>query len=117
MKPWPLMRYFMVVIRRNGLAFFGSGSGASPVFALKAIFEPSGDHAGTPAPNGRVVRTRDSPPSAGMMASCGLSSPRSDRNASQRPSGDQRGELSRLAPAVNWRGSPPDVSTTQMAER
>src|SRR6185312_14730317 len=115
-KPSPLTRYFMEVMQRNGLAFFVSGSGASPVLAENTICPPSGDHIGAPAPSGSLVRRRDSPPPAGMIASCGFSSPRSLKNASDVPSGAQRGAVSRFAPAVNWRGSPPAVSTTQIAD-
>jgi hypothetical protein len=54
-------------------SFFGAAScfaffarSFSLVFEMKAIVAPSGDHSGEPAPLGRSVRARASPPPLGI---------------------------------------------------
>ena len=60
-------------------------------FDVNAIRVPSGDQSGPPAPVGTSVTRRASPPSAGMIQ-IWLEPSRSETKASDRPSGDQRGE-------------------------
>src|SRR5579872_2104615 len=81
----------------------------------------SGDHATFSTLSLPSVSRRASPPSAGMIQRFPgvLSSlPRLETNASQRPSGDQRGEPSRFSPAVNLTGSEePSSGAIQIALR
>src|SRR5947209_2192288 len=80
----------------------------------------SGDHAIFSTLSLRSVSRRASPPSAGMTYRLAgvFSSPRLDVNASQRPSGDQRGMPSRRSPEVNCCGSAdPSTGATQIELR
>ena len=82
-------------------------------------FELSGAHATPSTAPFSAVSCRDSPgPSTGSRNSCAGASSRADVNASQRPSGDHRGELSRFPPKVNRLGAAdPSACTLQMALR
>ena len=85
---------------------------------VKAIVLPSGDHAAAPAPFGRSVSARASPPRSEISQSWpgwGLPSYSSERlKASCDPSGDQRGFVS--WPLVNARGgSLPSAGASQIA--
>src|SRR5438128_973717 len=81
--------------------------------------EPSGAHTGACTSSWRSVSRRASPgASTGDTYSCATSPSRTDVNASQRPSGDQRGVASRLGPNVRRRGSvDPSTGTAQTALR
>src|SRR3954471_14399985 len=90
---------------------FAAGSGffrSSEVVVLEnAIRVPSGDHTGAPAPLGRLVRARASPPPRiGSRKICGVSFSSGRTKASQAPSGDHRGDVSRV-PLVTRRGAAP----------
>jgi hypothetical protein len=98
------------------LSFFARS--LSLVVLVKAIVLPSGDHAAAPAPFGRSVSARASPPRSEITqscAGCGRPSFSSERlNASCEPSGDQRGLES--CPLVNARGgSLPSAGAIQIA--
>ena len=87
---------------------------------VNAIRRPLGDHAGEAAPLARSVIARASPPVRSMRWTCagwGLPSvSAARRKASRRPSGDQRGAVSR-GPAVNGRaGADPSAGTIHSAE-
>ncbi|WP_346113010.1 hypothetical protein [Nonomuraea maheshkhaliensis] len=77
--------------------------------------EPSGDQHAAPAPSAFEVSTPGSPPSMGSRWSWAAPPSAGRRNASVRPSGDQRGEL----PAARRRGFAPGSSqeTSQISER
>jgi len=86
---------------------------------VKARVRPSGDHTGALAPLGKSVIARASPPARSIRwicGGCGLPSfSAARRKASRRPSGDQRGAVSR-GPLVNGRGAvEPSVGTIQSA--
>jgi len=87
--------------------------------AANAIFVPSGDHAGSLGSSFSEVIFRASPPASGRTYSWAVfSSPRDDVNARRLPSGDQRGDESRFAPDVSWRGAvDPSTDTSQIALR
>ena len=95
---------------------FASSSAVAP-FANAIIF-PSGDHCGLPAPRGTVVNCHASPPSSEIMNNCGESGRPSfsgtRTNARCLPSGDQRGEVSRVPP-VSCFVSPLAVETIHIA--
>src|SRR5688500_7880826 len=95
---------------------FASSSDVAP-FANAIIF-PSGDHCGLPAPRGRVVNCHASPPSSEIMNNCGDSGRPSFSGTRTKarcvPSGDQRGEVSRVPP-VSCFVSPFAVETIQIA--
>src|SRR5205807_976961 len=78
---------------------------------------PSGDHCGPPAPRGSEVNCQASPPSIDNINSCGWSGRPSfsgtRTNTRYLPSGDQRGDESRV-PLVNCFVSPLPVETNQM---
>ena len=101
----------------SGFASFFARS-LSVVVLVKAIVLPSGDQAAAPAPFGRSVSARASPPRSESRKSCdgcGLPSFSTERvNASCEPSGAQRGFSS--CPLVNARGgSLPSVGAIQIA--
>ena len=82
----------------------------------------SGDHAIASTLSSPWVSRRGSPPSAGRTYSspCAFSSSpsRLETNASHRPSGDQRGELSLRPPAVSCLGSAePSSGASQIVAR
>ncbi len=80
----------------------------------------SGDQAISSTLSFWSVSLRASPPTAGITKRfIGVfSSPRLEANASQFPSGDQRGVVSLRSPEVNCRGSAdPSSGATQMAPR
>src|SRR6476646_12058222 len=79
---------------------------------------PSGDHLGSLAPLGKLVKTNASPPAIASRQSCGgsgLPSFSVERvKARYFPSGDQRGEESRSPFVRRWAGSVPEVGTIQI---
>src|SRR6476660_5288552 len=99
--------------------FFSAFSRSSGFDELeKTISLPSGDHFGSPAPLGRLVKGKASPPAIESMQSCGgsgLPSFSVERVKTRYfPSGDQRGVESR-SPLVNRCGnSLPLVETIQI---
>ena len=99
-------------LRRSGGGGFRS---AAVVVLLKAIVRPSGDHTGLVAPRGRSVSACASPPDNGSTCTCGSDGPSffstTRTNASAFPSGDQRGEVSRV-PDVSGRGGWPPAAGT-----
>src|SRR5215213_1167303 len=108
--------YWARVIRR-GRRFFSSSSSyaSSRTRAENAMRVPSGDHASSPASSFRSVSRIGSPPSAGITYTCFLSRSRLDAKASFVPSGDQRGVVSDLRPAVKRRGgAEPSDGTSQI---
>src|SRR5262249_29907816 len=83
----------------SSLFFFFCFEKSSPfVSLLKGILFPSGAQTGLPAPLGESVKTKESPPAIGSIASCGGSGLPSfsleRRNSRNFPSGDQRGVMS-----------------------
>src|SRR4029453_10647103 len=86
-------------------AFFSSSSldfffsclarSSALVSLVNAIIFPSGAQLGFPAPFGRSVKTNESPPAIGRIASCGGSGlpffSVARRKSKNFPSGDQRG--------------------------
>src|SRR5437868_11676519 len=85
---------------------------------VKTISLPSGDHFGSPAPLGRLVKENASPPAMESMqswAGSGLPSFSVDRVKTRYfPSGDQRGEESRSPLVRRWGASVPEVETIQI---
>ena len=79
------------------LFFFFSCFARSSAFVslVNAMVFPSGAQTGLPAPFGRSVKTKESPPAVGRIASCGGSGLPSfsvaRRKSKNFPSGDQRG--------------------------
>ncbi|MFD2400085.1 hypothetical protein ACFSVJ_29370 [Prauserella oleivorans] len=73
----------------------------------------SGAHTGASTPSGRAVSRRGSPPPAGITYSCGADVAAARRNATQRPSGETAGALSRspwvhvVTPSESMRTSEP----------
>ncbi len=90
-----------------------------------ATRDPSGDQSNaTTGPLPSVSRCGGSPscppPEAStchrsLTGDARPSRPRSDRNATERPSGDQAGRRSVAVPAVSARAAPPSAGSTQMA--
>src|SRR5205823_9667116 len=80
--------------------FFFSCFARSSAFVslVNAMFFPSGAQTRLPAPLGKSVKTNESPPAIGSIASCGgsglLSFSVERRNSRNFPSGDQRGVVS-----------------------
>src|SRR5262249_49912084 len=103
----------------SSLFFFSCFARSSAFVSLvNAMFFPSCAQTGLPAPLGKSVKTKESPPAIGSMASCGDSGLPSfsveRRNNRNLPSGDQHGVLS-CSPFVSWRGaSPPAMGTDQI---
>src|SRR6476646_3113601 len=99
--------------------FFSAFSRSSGFEVLEnTISFPSGDHLGSPAPLGKLVKTNASPPAIASRQSCGgsgLPSFSVERvKARYFPSGDQRGEESRSPFVRRWAGSVPEVGTIQI---
>jgi hypothetical protein len=98
-------------LNRRGARRLSSSSSyaSSRTRRAKAIRRESGDHAIDSTPSLPSVSRRSSPPSTGRTYSspCAFSSSpsRLETNASQCPSGDQRGEWSLRSPEVNCLGS------------
>src|SRR5204863_134101 len=70
--------------------------------------EPSGDHTGSPAPSGRSVRVRASPPSAGSTRIWAAPSPRFDTKVMERRVARLRAGASVLVSrsvSFAWRGA------------
>jgi hypothetical protein len=104
----------------SSFRFFFSAFSKSSGFdvLLNTISFPSGDHLGSAAPFGRLVKTNASPPAIESMQSCGGSGFPSfsvERVKTRNfPSGDQRGVESR-SPVVNRCGaSAPEAGTIQI---
>jgi hypothetical protein len=90
-----------------------SSMSLSVVPLANAIRLPSGDQTAAPAPRGRSVRRRGSPPAIESRWIWGRAFSSAARvKATVRPSGDQRGAASR-GPVVRRRGwEAPDAGTT-----
>src|SRR6476646_4360219 len=99
--------------------FFSAFSRSSGLEELvNRICFPSGDHFGPPAPFGKFVKTKASPPAIESMQSCGGSGFPSfsvERLKTRYfPSGDQRGEESRSPVVRRCGASLPEVGTIQI---
>src|SRR5438093_8373407 len=81
---------------------------------VKASHRPSRDQMTPSAPVEMLVSFRASPPDRSNIQTCGAPS-RAETNAILRPSGDQRGMLSRFSLCVNCCGFPPARGTMQMS--
>src|SRR2546421_9051364 len=104
----------------SSLRFFFSCFSKSSGFdeLVKTISFPSGDHFGSPAPLGILVKENESPPAMESMeswAGSGLPSFSVDRVKTRYfPSGDQRGAESRSPLVRRWGASVPEVETIQI---
>jgi hypothetical protein len=76
---------------------------------------PSGSQIGSAAPSERFDTFRASPPAMGSTQTCAPPS-RVEMNASDFPSGDQRGWRSEPGPPVSWRARPVETSAIQTRE-
>src|SRR3954469_16759909 len=98
------------------LSAFSKSSGFDEL--AKTISFPSGDQRGSPAPLGKLVNTKASPPAIESMQSCGGSGFPSfsvERVKTKYfPSGDQRGEESRSPVVKRCGASLPEVGTIQI---
>src|SRR6476469_9769741 len=104
----------------SSFRFFFSAFSRSSGFEvlLKTISFPSGDHLGSPAPFGKLVKTKASPPAIESRQSWGGSGFPSfsvERvNTRYFPSGDQRGAESCSPLVRRWGASLPEVPTIQI---
>ena len=90
---------------------------------MKAIVFPSADHSKSETEPGASVSGTASPPSGRISQTWRFASPassalapgrgRSERKATQRPSGDQRGVSSPTGDEARARASPPAAGTSQ----